>query len=465
LRSRAATPLAVEDHVKTAAICGGLALAVMLAGCISPRHSTQARSLAQRLEASAPAAARTRDAEPFEGQASLERTALIEAALERNPGLAAARSAWRAALARHPQAIALEDPMLDGALAPASFGSDEVDTGYRIGLSQALPFPGKRGLRGEQALAEAEVSAQEYEAERLALAAAASQLFDEYYLAARASEQNGRHLDLLGEFSQAALARYESGSASQQDVLLAETELAELLHRKIVLETSQRRTAERINTLLHRHPELPLPPPPALLAPPVDDALDAPALTERALAERPELRAARARVEARERAVALARREYFPDFTVSGAYDSIWQEDALKPMVGLAVNVPIQLGRRSGALDEANAELARARSQAQREEAEVRLSVARAVDRLRESHHLLELVSDRMLPVSRDRLAASRAAFEGGRGSFLELIDAERGLRSAELEHEVAVVTLWRRHAELGHATADYSQFGSEVTR
>ncbi len=450
--------------MKTAAIRGGLTLAVALAGCVSPGLSTHAHSLAQRLEASAPAAARASASEPFEGQASLERAALIEAALERNPGLDAARSAWRAALARYPQVTALEDPMLDGALAPASFGSNAVDTGYRVGLSQALPFPGKRGLRGEMALAEAEASAQEFESERLALAAAASQLFDEYYLAARASEQNARHLALVEELSHVALARYEAGSASQQDALLAEADLAELMHHKIELETSQRRTAERINTLLHRLPELPLPPPPATLAAPVDAPLDAAALTQRALAERPELRAARARIDARERAVALARRAYFPDFTLSGGYDRFWQEHALQPVVGLALNVPLQLGRRDGALDEAHAELARARSQAQREEDAVRFDVARAIDRLREAHHLLELTSDRMLPVSRDRLVASRAAFEAGRGSFLELIDAERGVRSAELDYEVAVVTLWRRHAELGLATANFNEFASGVT-
>ena len=143
-------------------ISGGLALALLLAGCMSPGLSAHAQALARQLEASTPVAASEPGDEPFEGQASLERAALIEAALRRNPGLAAARSAWRAALARYPQETALEDPMLDGSIGPDSFGSDAVDPGFRIGLSQALPFPGKRGLRGERALAEAEASSQEY---------------------------------------------------------------------------------------------------------------------------------------------------------------------------------------------------------------------------------------------------------------------------------------------------------------
>ncbi len=442
---------------------GGLALAALLAGCVSPGLTARERSLAQRLENSAPAASPDAADDPFRGLATLERAALVREALRRNPGLAAARSVWRAALARYPQETALEDPMLDSAIGPGSFGSDEVDPAFRVGLSQALPFPGKRRLRGEVALAEAEASSQEFEEERLKLAATASLLFDEYYLAARSLERNASHLEFVEELSQATLARYESGSASQQDALLAEAELAELLHRGVLLETAQRRAAARINTLLHRLPELPLPPPPAFLPAPTEQAVDVAALTERALAQRPALRAARARVAAREQAVALARREYFPDFTLTGGYDRFWQEKPLQPMLGLALNVPLQLGGRRGALEQAHAELANARSDAQRAEDAVRLAVTSGVDRLRESHHLLELTRDRMLPVARDRLAASRAAFESGQGSFLELIDAERGLRSAELAYEEIVTTLWRRHAELDRASADLDALASGV--
>jgi outer membrane protein TolC len=438
-----------------AGLGGGLALAVLLAGCVSPGLAARERSLAQRLEKALPAAPQDAADDPFRGLASLERAALVREALRRNPGLAAARHAWRAALARYPQEIALEDPMLETMIGPASFGSDEVDPGFRVELSQALPFPGKRGLRGEVALAEAEAAEHEYEEERLELAAAASRLFDDYYLAARAAELNARHLELLEEFSAAALARYEAGTAMQQDALLAEAELAELLHSEVMLATAGRRAAERINTLLHRSPEQPLPPPPASLEMPSESAPEAAALTEQALARRPELRALRARVAAREQAVALARREYFPDFTVSGGYDRFWQEEPLQPSVSLAVNVPLALGRRRGALEEAQAQLARARAEAQRAEDAVRLAVARGVDRLREAHHLMDLAHERILPVARDRVVASRAAFESGQGSFLELIDSERRLRSAELQYQEALSMLWRRHAELDLASAD----------
>jgi len=441
--------------MKLAALSGGLALGAALSGCVSPGLGVREHALTKRLEASTSVFAPALTDDPFRGHASLDRAALIQEALRRNPGIDAARSAWRAALARYPQDTALEDPMLDGAIGPRSFGSDKVDTGFSVALAQALPFPGKRSMRGEMALSEAEAISQAYEDERLRLAATASMLFDDYYFVARAIEQNDRDRALLEDLSQAALARYESGTASQQDALLAEAELAEILHREVELATAQRRAAERINTLLHRLPELPLAPPPATLEVPSEGEIDVAALTQRALAEHPELRAARARVAAREQAVALARREYFPDFTLVGSFDRFMQEELLQPRVGLALNAPLQLGRRGGALDQARAELAGARSEAQRAEDAVRFAVTSGVDRVREAHHLVEIVRDRVLPVARDRLVASRAAFESGQGSFLELIDAERGLRKAELDVEEAVVTLWRRHIELARATAD----------
>lgn len=48
----------------------------------------------------------------------LDRQALIEAVLARNPSVEAAREGWSAALAEYPQVTALDDPMVEYSLAP-----------------------------------------------------------------------------------------------------------------------------------------------------------------------------------------------------------------------------------------------------------------------------------------------------------------------------------------------------------
>jgi outer membrane protein TolC len=441
-------------------------LITALAGCAGPglaaRHRELERSFASAAFAPSPASgelhegpAAAADADPIAALAELEREALVREVLRRNPSLEAARQAWGAALERFPQATSLDDPSVRYAVAPDSFGSSRVDDGHRVDVAQRLPFPGKLRLRGEAALASAEAAANDFEGARRRLAEAASLLFDDYYFAARALEINAAHLALLGQLLEIAAARYAAGQGSQQDPLEAELERARLLHDERGLVAERQITSARINALLHRAPDAPLPPPPVRLAGAGAEPSDRAALVLRALRERPELRAAEARVRARESSLALARREFFPDLTLMGGWDGFWQEEEreLRTAVGLELELPIQIARRRAAVAEARAELAAAESQRTALEDDVRLEVATAAERLAEAHHLLEILESRLLPAARDGVAAARAGFVSGRNDFDTLIGAERSLREAELDRERALADLSRRHAELVRAT------------
>ncbi len=425
-----------------------LAAVLWLPGCLGPgaaRYRALDHELS-RLDTTAPPS----EERPFPGLAELDRDTLVREVLRRNPSLAAARFGWRAALARYPQVTAFDDPMVGYSIAPRTFGSGTVpQEAHRFDVSQAIPFPGKLALRGAAALAEAEASAQDFAAVRLRLATIASILFDEYWLLARSIESNDEHLALVRELRTIATDRYESGLAEQQDPLRAEIEEMELLHRELVLATEQRITAQQIAALLHVRDGAELPPPPAAWVPvPAPDAAE----LETALEERPELRAAGARIDAREAAEGSALREYFPDFRLFGAYDRSWDATDMRPMVGLELNVPLQRGRRRAAVDEARAELEQARRERLRIEDEVRTEVVAARERLAEARHLLELRLDRALPAVRDRVAAVRAGFEAGRSDFDEWIEAERAVRDAELAVEAARADTSRRAAELAAA-------------
>jgi len=432
----------------------GIAALFAATACTSASHPHRYRELDERWQRDHGEAASdvSLDDSVFAGAAVLERRALVEAVLERNPNVRAARYAWRAALDRHPQVVAWDDPMLGAGLAPRSFGSDAVDDAYTFDLSQRVPFPGKRRLEGEAALAEAAAASHDYEAVKLGLATMASTLYDDYYLATRSLEINAEHVVLLRDFMRVAAARYEVGEASQQDPLQAEVRLAHATHRDVVLDTSRRITAERINALLHRDPKAELPPPPRRIAVPVSEPGHEGAWSEEALAEVPEIAAASAREDAEAKRMARARREYWPDVTVLGAYNGVMQEEELQPFVGLQLSVPLQLGRRRAAVEEASARLEAARSARLALEDGVRLAVQSGVDRLEEAHHVERLFRDRLLPAARDHVAAARSGFETGRNSFLALIEAERNLLDTELGHQEALASLGRRRAELDRA-------------
>ncbi len=431
----------------------GLALAVLTASGCAFQQTEHYQVLKRDWERADLRTARAApDDDPLAHTPVLERAALVRLVLDRNPNVRAARYAWLAALERYPQVTALDDPMLEAGVAPRSIGSSSVDNAPKFGLSQKLPFPGKLRLRGEAAVEEAEAASHDFAAVRLRLATMASLLFDDYYFAARSLGINAEHIALLEEFQRIATVRYEAGEASQQDPIQAEVELTHALHREIVLETAQRVTARQINVLLHRPPARLLPPAPTEALVPRGAADPSDQLVELALEQRPELAAAEARVAAEEARVDLAWREYFPDVTVTGSYNQLWQERDLQPFVGIQVNVPLQVGRRAAAVDEAKARLQQARSQLLAIEDEVRLGVQSGADRLAEAQHVVRLFHDRLLPAARDQVDAARSGFETGRNSFLALIDAERNLRNAELGYEETLANLGRRRAELDRA-------------
>lgn len=421
---------------------------VLLGACEPAAHMRYRRALAE-----VPRAQPARlEEDPFVGAVVLERRALIEAVLARNPDIAAARAAWRGALARVPQETALDDPMLSYAFAPLSIGG-HAGFGQRIEVEQKLPIVGRRGLAGDVALAEAEAARENTEAVRLRLAAIASSLFDDYYVAAHALEVDAHHHGLLQQMRQSATAQYTAGRASQQDPLQADVEIAMIDRDQLMHDTERRLVIAQINGLLHRDPGGALPPPPKQLEPPGDTVFDERALVALALRTRPELRGQEARVRRGEAAAALADRTAWPDIGIMGSYDSMWDMPEHRWMVGVRVDVPLARGRRAAARDEANAETEEARFMRERMVDEIRVEVRTAIDRVKEARAALSLIETRMLPSARAQVDAARAGFVADQNEFQSVIAAERSLRHVSLDIERARADVQRRQAELDRAT------------
>ncbi|HVR27899.1 MAG TPA: TolC family protein, partial [Thermoanaerobaculia bacterium] len=304
---------------------------------------------------------------------------------------------------------------------------------------------------------------------RLELARRAAILHADYVLVHEALRINAEHADLLQDLLRVATDRYVAGLASQQDPLHAESELAHRMHDDVVLRTERAVVASRINSLLHRPPDAVLPPPaaeePALAESElgVGSALHGAAQAEvapigaaeheqEALASRPELRAREASTRAREAELELARLSGRPDFGVMSSYSSMWAEREHRYMVGGSVSLPIRRSRVRAGIAEAEARLAQARSERTAMEDEVRREVRESMERLRESHHVLELYESRLRPVARDRVDAALAGFQASKNDFLALIEAERNLRDVELGYQRARAGLAREQVELERA-------------
>lgn len=439
--------------IRTRTLWLGLLAATWLTGCAHGQRK-QVGLMERELHQAAPQPAETEAARALletKHEGLLEKQALIRAVLARNPSLESMRLAWQAVLARQPQVSGLSDPTVSYSLAPASIRSSKVRFGQVVRIEQRFPWPSTLGLAGDVVLSDAEAAKSDYEAARLDLALLAALLFDEYAKLARLLELNVEHRHLTKDIKAAALAQYEAGRAPQQEPLQAEVELSHVLHEEVVLESKRSVVVAQLNQLLHREPQASLPPPARLQFVPID-VRESDALQNAALEGRPELRATRSRIVARESAAELTQREFFPNLGIMGEYNSMWSAAQHQWMLGVSLNVPIQIEARRGSVDQANAELAKTRADFDSLSDEVRMEVEQSRQRVLEAQHVLILYERRLLPAAKAQIEAARAGYETGRNNFQALIDSERSLRKLEIQYEEALASFDQRGAELSRA-------------
>ncbi|HYQ02838.1 MAG TPA: TolC family protein [Polyangiaceae bacterium] len=383
----------------------------------------------------------------------LEREAFVRAVLARNPSIESARQGWRAALARVRQSGAFSDPMVELQLAPLSLTASKVPLGYEVMVSQAFPWFGKRSLDASVADAEAQAAKSDFEGTKRELALTALTLYDQYFVTYRSLEIHTEHVALMQAIRDAASAQFSSGRGSAQDTLQAEAELTHMEHDAVVLGFQRDVLIAQMNELLHRPPSEALPPPPATLevVPPGADRTT-PQLEEDAVHGRPEIAAARQRARAAQARADRADQDSYPDLTLSTSYNSMWEMPEHRWMVGLGFNLPVFSGKRAGMAEEARAMQAQFQSDASRMSDMARTQTYVALKQLQESDRVLQLYDTRLLPIARERIDAARAGFITGQNPFMAVIEAEKNLRSVELEYQMARADYAGRRGQLDRA-------------
>jgi len=390
---------------------------------------------------------------------SLSSTQLVSDILAANPQLEVVQAVWQAANSRIEQVSALDDPMLSHSFAPLTIGNQQSGFSQNTVISQKLPWPGKRRLRGEAAAFDAEAANENIAALRLLLIATAKTLFADWYYIHQALKVNEINRGLLTEFRVIALDHYAMGLASKQDALRAEVEMALLDHQQIALEREKRILLAHLNSLLNRLPDSPLPVPSKL-----DTELSLPesaALQEIALQLRPELRELAARIKASKTRGDLTQKDFYPDFKVSAGYNNFWRQDQQRFIVGVEMNLPLDQDKRRAAEDEAHARIKQAEWQHIDGIAKIREDVQVAYELTVESHDVYHLHREKLLLLADENLKAALSDYRSGVGDFLTLISSEKNLMQTQLESERALADMHRHLAELEHAVGSVSPFSA----
>src|SRR6266446_4173205 len=325
---------------------------------------------------------------------------LVREALDHNPEIQTAARTLEAKRARVPQAAALPDPMLmygvinEGRPVPfQTLGERDFSEAY-VGVSQDLPFPGKRRLRKEAAQEEVEAAQSAY---------------------------------------QGARRRVAVGQTSQQDVLDAEVEMSRLEERRTELAARRAILEERLRSLLYRRTPEPLGRPVPVTPTPVPGPLDE--LLRQAEEQSPAITEKARMVAQAERLADLAKRDRKPDFSVNFTYHNRRRLDPMYSFGG-TLTLPNLHGRQGHAVEEAVASLGGARSGVDMARADIRYAVTEAYQTASSAGRLLRLYDEGILKQARLSLDSALAQYRVGKTEFLTLITSWRRLLDYDLTYQ-----------------------------
>jgi len=383
--------------------------------------------------------------------------ALIAEALQNNPELRAAAKETEAANQRVRPAGALDDPMLEAGLLnvpiqPWRLNREDM-TMKMLGLSQKLPYPGKRALREQ-------VAAKDAESAGYGLRETANRIVREVKLAyfdLALTDETVRLLQsnrqILQQFLRIAESRYAVGQAAQAEVLKAQTQLGRMSEELLRMERERPVTEAELARLLGRRANAA---PIAVKLPSLREAaFDLEALQQAALRDRPQLLGLQSVIERGTKALDLARKEAQPDFDLRFSYGQRERDVANMPredVVSFTVAMNLPLWRQ----DKIEPRIAEARAmreqalemlQAQQNEvlAKLRQQVA-IIEQSRKSVHLYETA---ILPQARLAVEATLAAYQVSRVDLLMLLDSQMTLFSYEINRARELVNFNKALAEI----------------
>jgi cobalt-zinc-cadmium efflux system outer membrane protein len=381
----------------------------------------------------------------------LKLSAAVAYARQHNPEIRAAAARWRAAQARPSQAGALPDPMLDLAYHNESFDrftlGDSEFAFLRFGASQEVPFPGKLGLKRQVATYAADEAGEEFRRVELDVVSRVKMAYADYAHLDELLDILRRNQGLLEQLARSAEAKYAVGQGIQQDVLKAQVELSLLVDRETTLTQRRRSQTAQLNALLERPAAAPL----GAAEHPVQRALTQTLeeLTAAAKAHSPELKMVGSRVAGGESSVALARREYLPDFVVRADY---MDKAALLPEweVGVGVKLPLYFGSKQRAgVEEAAAALAAARAARDTAAVNIQAQLQDLYARAQASERLISLYHTTIIPQARLALESATSAYEVGKVDFLSLLNSFTVMLEYEMRYHEELANFQKAVAEI----------------
>ena len=381
---------------------------------------------------------------------------LVEEALQNNPEISAAKMKWEVFKEKIPQAYALEDPMFGFGIVslPTNFSfKDEDMTMKEFSISQKIPFPGKRPLMREMASKEAEAVSTEIQSKMHQIIKDVKTAYYDLSHVYRATVVVERNKRILEDFAKIAEARYSVGEGIQQDVLKSHVEVSKMVDELIMLAQKRRALQAKLKALLNRPPETQMGEPEEVVFRKLPFTLEE--LQKMALEMNPTLKGMKKMIEAKEKANALARREYYPDFNFKFAYGQrdngpdMKRRDMLTGM--MEMNIPIfYKSKQDRKVAETKAEILVTEAQYRAMKNEILYMVADMSSMIQRVERQIDLYKTGIIPQASLQINSAMSAYRVNKADFMTLLDSQMTLYKYELEYHQALTEYEKNVANLG---------------
>lgn len=232
-----------------------------------------------------------------------------------------------------------------------------------------------------------------------------------------------------------AEVRRGAGAAPQADVLRAEAEVADARLQSITAESRVRIATGQLNTAMGRAAETPLAIATSAETPPPPDQTELAAAAERALGQRPEIRASEQRTTAARAAIEAARASRAPKLRADAGFgwrDTAWIPDTQEWQAGLTVELPIfDAGSRRSRIARSRAEAAREEAVFEHRRLQIREEVWMAGSELERAWAAIA-ASQASVRASEESLRVVEERYRNGAALITDLLDTQTALARAE---------------------------------
>jgi outer membrane protein TolC len=365
----------------------------------------------------------------------------IKLTLSNNPELKSSQAKWQMFVSKARQASAFEDPMLMLKLQnmvvrqPTSFDKDP-QTARVIGISQQLPFWGKRAIRQEIADYEAESYRWGVEERKLELTRMVKETWYQLWSVDKFLGIVDKNLQILTDFMTIAESKYSVGQGVQQDIYKAGLEKSRMFDMQINLRQQRRSLEANLNYLLARPGSTPIGTVADFDLPPLSYSSEQ--LNEIAAEKRPLVKSLALLANKGDAAHRLAEKEFYPDFNLSFEY--MYREAAMNDpgydmySAGVTINLPFQQERRRAMLAESSSETGMAAAELSALKNTISFTIGDALAQLERRSKLVELYRGGIIPQAEQSLESAVIGYRVNKVDFLTLLDGRMTLFNYERE-------------------------------